>query len=100
MTAADTVQVTNEQAGRDKSLLTSHSESYLEKLSPGPASIPNSPAASIHSNKPKPEDEANIDDSANVSDDETKYPPNITKVAVGVGLALAVLLVIYLHLFT
>jgi len=76
--------VTKEETSREKSLLTSPSESYLEKLSPAPASI--------HSNTPKPEDEANNDEPS-VSDDETQYPPNMTKVAVGVGLALAVFLV-------
>jgi hypothetical protein len=77
----------NEEKGREMSLLTSPSESYVEKLSPAPDSI--------HSSTPMPEsNEANNDKSVNVTDDdETLYPPNITKFAVGVGLALAIFLV-------
>jgi hypothetical protein len=79
--------VANEEKPLEKSMLTSPSESYLEKLSPA--------SASIHSNTPNAEDTvAKNDDSTNVSNDETQYPPNITKVAVGVGLALAVFLVL------
>lgn len=80
----DTPSVANEDKGREKSLLTSPSESYLEKLSAAPASI--------HSN-PTPADDTHNNDSENVLDDETQYPPTITKVGVGVALGLVIFLV-------
>lgn len=88
---ADTPSVTNEDKDREKSLLTSLSESHLEKNSPAPGSI--SPDTSIPSNKPKSADDTDNDDSQNVTDDETEYPPTATKIGVGIGLSLVVFLV-------
>jgi hypothetical protein len=106
--ATDTPSVANEDKGREKSSLTSPSESYLEKLSPAPTSIhsnqtpadasesylqkPSPAPASIHSNQ-MPAEDTNNGDSENVSDDETQYPPAITKVGVGVALGLVIFLV-------
>jgi hypothetical protein len=76
-----------------KEIVTENSSTFIsesEKPSPAPASI--------HSVTRKSEDaEAKVDaangDPAN-GDDEIQYPPLVTKVAVGIGLALAVFLVL------
>jgi len=66
--------------------LSSPSQSDLEKPSPAPGSI--------HSTTPKPEEEGNKESTDVTADpDAIVYPSILTKVLVGVGLALAVFLV-------
>jgi hypothetical protein len=91
-----TSSVAGDGAG-DRSLLTSPEESVFEKASPAPASI-RSDTANLAPNE-EMEQKDRIDEKklrtmdSNDPDAEPVYPRMITKVLVGVGLALAVFLV-------
>jgi hypothetical protein len=78
---------TTDENGRAKLLLTSPTNSVLEN--------PPTPT-SLHSNAEKAEEQKNgiTADAPSSNDDEIQYPPMITKVAVGIGLGLAVFLVL------
>lgn len=81
----------------DRSLLTSPEESVFEKASPAPASIL-SDTANLAQNEETEEKDMHHDKKlrtmdSNDPDAEPVYPRMITKVLVGVGLALAVFLV-------
>jgi len=84
-----------DSVGGEKSLLTSPEESVLEKASPAPASI-HSDTANLAENEGEGEKDRDnklrtLD--SNDPDAEPVYPRMVTKVLVGVGLALAVFLV-------
>jgi len=84
MQTTTTAIPTEEEA--DRSFLSTPSQSDLEKPSPAPGSI--------HSTSPNAEEDENketTNDAANSN--EIVYPSNLTKVLVGIGLALAVFLV-------
>src|SRR5271163_2958902 len=85
-------------SGGEKSLLTSPEESVLEKSSPEPASIHSDGANGANLAENEAETEKDGDKKlrtldSNDPDAEPVYPKMVTKVLVGVGLALAVFLV-------
>lgn len=91
-----TASVAGDSAG-DRSLLTSPEDSVLEKTSPAPASV-HSDTVNLAQNEGEKEKEKTDDKKlrtmdSNDPDAEPVYPSMITKVLVGVGLALAVFLV-------
>src|SRR5271163_3842316 len=94
-TSETTVGGAGGDSGGEKSLLMSPEETVLEKSSPEPASI-HSDTANLAENEGETEKDGDkklrtLD--SNDPDAEPVYPKMITKVLVGVGLALAIFLV-------
>jgi len=100
MTASEATVVSGGDSiitGGEKSLLTSPDESVLEKPSPAPASIHSDTANLADQNGEEAQKDGDkklrtLD--SNDPDAEPVYPGLITKFLVGIGLALAVLLVL------